>query len=111
VTLDEALGRVPTGDIVARMITVRGTVDGTMMATGRVDVMNEAKVTGRVLAPHFMLADGGTFTGKVEPQHLDAALKAAFFVVSLQLGSVSHSSMQMPGHQIVCTIPPHHDCW
>jgi cytoskeletal protein CcmA (bactofilin family) len=66
-----------TGDIVARMITVRGTVDGTMMATGRVDVMNEAKVTGRVLAPHFMLADGGTFTGKVEPQHLDAALKVA----------------------------------
>src|SRR5215210_627088 len=66
-----------TGDIVARMITVRGTVDGTMMATGRVDVMNEARVSGRVLAPQFMLAEGATFNGKVEPQHLEAALKVA----------------------------------
>ena len=40
---------VVKGDIVARMITVRGEVEGTMMATGRVDIMNEARVTGRVL--------------------------------------------------------------
>jgi cytoskeletal protein CcmA (bactofilin family) len=66
-----------TGDIVARTITIRGTVDGTMMATGRVDVMDEARVTGRVLAPRFMLAEGASFNGKVEPQHLDAALKVA----------------------------------
>jgi cytoskeletal protein CcmA (bactofilin family) len=65
------------GDIVARTITVRGAVDGTMMATGRVDIMNEARVTGRVLAQRFMLADGGSFSGKVEPQHLDAALTVA----------------------------------
>jgi len=65
------------GDIVARMITVRGEVDGTMMATGRVDIMNEARVTGRVVAQKFMLAEGGTFSGKVEPQHLDTAMKVA----------------------------------
>ena len=65
------------GDIVARMITVRGEVEGTMMATGRVDIMNEARVTGRVVAQRFMLADGGTFSGKVEPQHLDTAMKVA----------------------------------
>src|SRR4029453_13544962 len=65
------------GDIVARMITVRGEVEGTMMATGRVDIMNEARVTGRVLAQRFMLAEGGTFSGKVEPQHLDTAMKVA----------------------------------
>src|SRR5215212_10818627 len=59
-----------TGDVVARLITVRGIVDGTLMATGRVDVMNEARVSGRVVAPRFMLADGATFNGKVEPQHL-----------------------------------------
>jgi cytoskeletal protein CcmA (bactofilin family) len=68
---------VVKGDIVARLITVRGEVEGTMMATGRVDIMNEARVTGRVVAPHFMLADGGTFSGKVEPQHLDTAMKVA----------------------------------
>ena len=38
-----------TGDIVARQITVRGAVEGTLMATGRVDIMDEA-VVGRVLS-------------------------------------------------------------
>ena len=66
-----------TGDIVARTITVRGAVEGTLMATGRVDIMNEARVNGRVLTGRFMLAEGSTFNGKVEPQHLDAALKVA----------------------------------
>jgi cytoskeletal protein CcmA (bactofilin family) len=68
---------VVKGDIVARVITVRGEVEGTMMASGRVDIMNEARVTGRVLSQRFMLADGGTFSGKVEPQHLDSAMKVA----------------------------------
>ena len=68
---------VVKGDIVARVITVRGEVEGTMMATGRVDIMNEARVTGRVVAQRFVLADGGMFSGKVEPQHLDTAMKVA----------------------------------
>ena len=66
-----------TGDIVARQITVRGTVDGTLMATGRIDIMNEGRVTGRVLSQKLMLADGGILNGKAEPQHLEAALKVA----------------------------------
>lgn len=68
---------VITGDIVARQITVRGAVDGTLMATGRVDIMDEGRVTGRVLSAQFMLADGGLFNGKAEPQQLEAALKVA----------------------------------
>lgn len=68
---------VVTGDIVARAITVRGEVAGTLVATGRVEIMDEARVTGRVLTERFMLAEGGTFNGKVEPQHLDAALRVA----------------------------------
>jgi len=66
-----------TGDIVARQITVRGAVEGTLMATGRVDIMDEGRVAGRVLSRTLMLADGGLFNGKAEPQHLDAALKVA----------------------------------
>jgi cytoskeletal protein CcmA (bactofilin family) len=66
-----------TGDIVARQITVRGAVEGTLMATGRVDIMDEGRVTGRVLSKALMLADGGLFNGKAEPQHLEAALKVA----------------------------------
>jgi cytoskeletal protein CcmA (bactofilin family) len=68
---------VVMGDIVARQITVRGAVEGTLMATGRVDIMNEGRVVGRVLSGTFMLADGALFNGKAEPQHLDAALKVA----------------------------------
>ena len=68
---------VVTGDIVARQITVRGAVEGTLMATGRVDIMDEARVAGRVLSKTLMLADGGLFNGKAEPQHLEAALKVA----------------------------------
>ena len=66
-----------TGDIVARQITVRGAVEGTLMATGRVDIMDEGRVAGRVLSQKLMLADGGLFNGKAEPQHLEAALKVA----------------------------------
>lgn len=68
---------VVTGDIVARQITVRGAVEGTLMATGRIDIMNEARVIGRVLSSTLMLADGALFNGKAEPQHLEAALKVA----------------------------------
>ena len=68
---------VVKGDIVARVITVRGEMDGMMMATGRVDIMDEARVTGRVVSPKFMLAEGATFNGKVEPQHLDTAMRVA----------------------------------
>ena len=66
-----------TGDIVARQITVRGAVEGTLLATGRVDIMDEGRVVGRVLSQKLVLAEGGLFQGKAEPQHLDAALKVA----------------------------------
>jgi cytoskeletal protein CcmA (bactofilin family) len=72
-----AADAIVKGDIIARIITVRGEVDGTMMATGRVDIMDEARVTGRVLTHRFMLAEGGQFSGKVEPQHLDTAMRVA----------------------------------
>ena len=66
-----------TGDIVARQITVRGAVEGTLLATGRVDIMDEARVAGRVLSQKLTLAEGGQFNGKAEPQHREAALKVA----------------------------------
>ena len=68
---------VVVGDVVARQITVRGEIEGTLMATGRVDVMDEGRVAGRVLSQKFTLADGAQFNGKAEPQHLDAALTVA----------------------------------
>ena len=58
-------------------IQLHSEMDGAMMATGRVDIMDEARVTGRVISPKFMLAEGATFNGKVEPQHLDTAMRVA----------------------------------
>jgi len=68
---------IVNGDIIARIITVRGEVDGTMLATGRVDIINDARASGRVVAPRLMLAEGAQFNGKVEPQHLETAMRVA----------------------------------
>ena len=72
-----AAGATVRGDIVARQITVLGTVEGALMATGRIEIVKDGRVSGRVLSKIFVLADGGHFNGKAEPQHLEAALKVA----------------------------------
>jgi cytoskeletal protein CcmA (bactofilin family) len=66
-----------TGDIVARDITIMGTVTGTLLATDVVDVRASACVTGRVLAPRFILDESASFNGQVQPHHLEAALRVA----------------------------------
>ena len=67
------------GDVVARDVTVHGRVSGRLLATEFVDIAAEAVVTGGVMTPRFVLADGAHFTGLVEPQHLEAALKVFWF--------------------------------
>ena len=66
-----------TGDILARSILVQGAVVGTMVASHIVEIQPGAIVTGRVLSRAFILADGATFNGSVQPQHLEAALSVA----------------------------------
>jgi cytoskeletal protein CcmA (bactofilin family) len=66
-----------SGDIVARDITVFGTVEGTLVASEVVDIRPDALVTGRVVAARFILTEGGSFNGTSEPQHLEAALRVA----------------------------------
>ena len=70
---------VMTGDIVARDITVFGRANGQLIATETVDVRVGARVTGAVIAPSFILHEGASFNGRVEPQRLDAALTVARF--------------------------------
>ena len=65
------------GDIVAGRVVVSGRVDGTLMATGRVEILVDGCATGRVLAPAIVLVDGSSFNGTVEPQHLEAAMQVA----------------------------------
>jgi cytoskeletal protein CcmA (bactofilin family) len=65
------------GEVVARDITVFGTVAGTLVASEVVDIRPDALVTGRVVAARFILTEGGSFNGSAEPQHLEAALRVA----------------------------------
>ena len=75
VTSDAAV----TGDVIARDITVFGRSQGQLIATEVVDVRPGATVTGTAMSKQFILHEGAHFTGRVEPQHLDAALRVARF--------------------------------
>ena len=68
-----------TGDVIARDITVFGKSQGQLIATEIVDVRPEAEVSGKVMSRAFILHDGAKFNGRVEPQHLEAALRVAKF--------------------------------
>jgi cytoskeletal protein CcmA (bactofilin family) len=75
--LTVAPGASIKGDVVARVANVSGALDGTIVATARVDLKQTARVTGRILAGESILEDGAFFSCVVQPQHLDAALKVA----------------------------------
>jgi len=77
VTIQESATVV--GDVIARDITVLGRSAGQLVATEVVDVRASAVVSGVVIAPSFILHEGARFSGRVEPQRLDAALSVARF--------------------------------
>jgi cytoskeletal protein CcmA (bactofilin family) len=68
-----------TGDVIARDITVFGHVTGRLIALEIVDIRADAVVNGQILAKRFVLSDGARFDGRVEPQHLEAALRVLQF--------------------------------
>jgi len=68
-----------TGDILARDITVFGRIAGQLLATDVVDIRAGASVASQVVSKRFILGEGAMFEGRVEPQHLDAALRVAKF--------------------------------
>ncbi len=67
------------GDIIGRDVTVFGRVRGKIVASEYVDLRSESAVTGQILTKRFILDDGAEFQGRVEPQHLEAALRVARF--------------------------------
>jgi cytoskeletal protein CcmA (bactofilin family) len=72
-----AASAVITGDILARDITVYGRATGQLVATDVVDVRPDARVRGTVIAGRFILNPEAHFDGRVEPQHLEAAIRVA----------------------------------
>lgn len=66
-------------DVLARDITVYGKHSGQLVATDVVDVRADGTVLGQVISKRFILDPGAHFKGRVEPQHLDAAVNVAKF--------------------------------
>ena len=64
-------------NIVARQVTIAGTVDGTIVASERVRMTAGAAVTGHLMTPALTLADGAQFTGTVDPERTQAAMQVA----------------------------------
>ena len=47
-------------------ITIRGTVNGTIKATNRVELLATARVTGKVFSPRVIMQDGAILNGSLE---------------------------------------------
>ena len=67
------------GDIVANDITVFGRMTGKLVASDFVDLRSASAVSGQILSKRLIVDDGAQFQGRVEPQHLEAALRVARF--------------------------------
>ena len=78
-TVTIAASAVIEGDVIGRDITVFGKAAGQLIATEVVDVRPEAVVAGAVIAPKFILHEGATFNGRVDPKRLEAALSVTRF--------------------------------
>jgi cytoskeletal protein CcmA (bactofilin family) len=52
-------------DLLAKSISVSGTVIGSVRATEKVDLLATGSIEGDVSAPRFVMADGSTVSGKV----------------------------------------------
>jgi len=66
-------GRV-TKEILARTITVLGSVQGRLTATDRVELLASGRVEGRIVTATVILDEGAYFKGTIDPTLTDAAL-------------------------------------
>ena len=53
-------------DIHTENITIKGEMRGNMMATDKVTIFADAKVTGDITAPRVLIEDGAQFKGHIE---------------------------------------------
>lgn len=57
---------VVEADIEGRTVEIVGTVTGNVVATDRVEIRNDGRLTGNIKAPRINIADGALFRGSVE---------------------------------------------
>lgn len=55
-----------TADLVAKSVTISGTVKGNVMGSAKVELKSTAKVAGDISAPKFVMEDGAALSGKVD---------------------------------------------
>ena len=55
-----------SSDVRGERVAVSGKVEGNIEASVRVDLLAGAKLRGNVRAPRFTIADGASFSGKVD---------------------------------------------
>jgi cytoskeletal protein CcmA (bactofilin family) len=67
------------GDVIGGEITVFGRSSGQLIATEVVDVRPGAVVDGTIIAPRFILHEGGLVNGLVDPKRVDAAMSVMKF--------------------------------
>lgn len=77
VTIDK--GGAVKGDLIARDVTISGRFDGRLIATEVAHLRPGSDVRANVASKRFILNDGAGFAGRVEPQHVEAALRVARF--------------------------------
>jgi cytoskeletal protein CcmA (bactofilin family) len=75
--VDVSRGAVVRAKVIAGTVTIAGTVDGTVVATGRVVIEATADVRGHVVTPALTLREGATFNGTVDPTRTKAAMDVA----------------------------------
>jgi cytoskeletal protein CcmA (bactofilin family) len=52
--------------IIAKTVTIRGTVTGTITASDKVDVRETGAVEGNIISPRLAMADGAVLKGRVD---------------------------------------------
>lgn len=67
---DHALTIGPSADIraniVAKTVTVRGAVTGTITAGAKVEVCDTGSIEGNIISPRFSMVDGAVLRGRVD---------------------------------------------
>ena len=59
-------GASVTADLLAKTVTISGTLKGNVVSTGRVELKATAKVEGDISAPKLVMEDGAGLSGKVD---------------------------------------------
>lgn len=57
---------VIVAELIAKSVTIGGTVKGNVMGSASVELKSTAKVEGDITAPKFSMEDGAFLTGKVD---------------------------------------------